>query len=70
MASTPQKEKANFPPKRGNIKAQIFNSMIKFVASSISRDGKSKENGDNKEGGGGSTTSTPPPSAYNSDVSS
>ncbi|WJX50319.1 hypothetical protein P8452_36641 [Trifolium repens] len=70
MASTPQKEKANLPPKRGKIKAHIFNSMIKFVASSISTDGKSKENGDSKDGSGGSTTSTPPPSTYNSDVSS
>lgn len=68
MTSTPQKEKAKLPPKRGYIKAQIFSNLIKFVSSSISRDGKSKENGDDKDGG--STTSTPPPSAYNSDVSS
>jgi len=68
MVSTSQKEKAKLPPKRGNIKAQILSNLIKFVASSVSWDGKSKENGDNQDGG--STTSTPPPSAYNSDVSS
>ncbi|KAL5056002.1 hypothetical protein RYX36_036684 [Vicia faba] len=68
MVSTSQKEKPNLPPKRGNIKAQIFSNLIKFVASSISKDAKSKENYDNKDGG--STTSTPPSSAYNSDVSS
>lgn len=68
MVSTSQKKKAKLPPKRGNIKAQILSNLIKFVASSVSKDGKSKENGDNEDGG--STTSTPPPSAYNSDVSS
>ncbi|KAJ1396644.1 hypothetical protein SESBI_32398 [Sesbania bispinosa] len=33
--SSPPKEKANFPPKRGKIKAQIFSSLVKFVASTV-----------------------------------
>ncbi|KAJ1384028.1 hypothetical protein SESBI_42875 [Sesbania bispinosa] len=62
--SSPPKEKANFPPKRGKIKAQIFSSLVKFVASTVlPNTGKVKENGD------GSASSTPPPSAYNSDLS-
>ncbi|KAE9593227.1 hypothetical protein Lal_00029413 [Lupinus albus] len=64
---THHKEKANLPPKRGKIKAEIFSSFVKFVTS---KGGKiSGNNGDNSNAGGSAST-TPPPSAYNSDVSS
>ncbi|OIV99354.1 hypothetical protein TanjilG_17164 [Lupinus angustifolius] len=67
-SSTPHKEKANLPPKRGQIKAQIFSSFVKFVTS---KGGKVTENiGNNNSGGSAFSSSTPPPSAYNSDISS
>lgn len=68
--STPHnKEKAaSFPPKRGKIKAQIFNSLVKIVTSTVSKAGKFKGSGGDNSGGD-SATSTPPPSDYNSDAS-
>lgn len=65
--STTQKEKASLPPKRGQIKAQIVSSFVKFVTSTATKGGKVM-NGYGDNDGGGSTSSTPPPSAYNSDV--
>ncbi|KAE9620532.1 hypothetical protein Lal_00019026 [Lupinus albus] len=67
-SSTAQKEKTNLPPKRGQIKAQIFSSFVKFVTS---KGGKvtEKNGNNNNSGGSASSSSTPPPSDYNSDVS-
>ncbi|ESW04153.1 hypothetical protein PHAVU_011G071000 [Phaseolus vulgaris] len=57
--------KPSFPPRRrGQIKAQIFASLVKFVVTSFTKDEKYK--GDNN--GGGSAKSTPPPSDYSSDT--
>ncbi|KAK7840502.1 hypothetical protein CFP56_016628, partial [Quercus suber] len=36
-SSTPQKEKSRLPPKRGQIKARIFESFVKKVASTASK---------------------------------
>ena len=65
--STPRKEKASLPPKRGKIKAKIFRSLVKFAASKVSKVGKvTGNNGEKNNGGGGCTgSSTPPPGAYN-----
>ncbi|KAL2328673.1 hypothetical protein Fmac_022100 [Flemingia macrophylla] len=60
--STILNKKASLPPpRRGQIKAQIFSGMVKFVASKFS-----KGDGD-LNNGGASAKSTPPPSDYNSD---
>ncbi|KAK4255017.1 hypothetical protein QN277_008080 [Acacia crassicarpa] len=77
MAANPssfQKNQANFPdpPKRGNkIKAQMFEGLIKSVASAVSKAGESlgKVNGGGGGNSGGSASSTPLTSAYNSDAS-
>ncbi|OIW05780.1 hypothetical protein TanjilG_23566 [Lupinus angustifolius] len=65
---THDKDKANLPPKRGQIKAQIFSSFVKFVTSKGEK--ITENNDDNNNNAGGSASTTPPPSAYNSDVSS
>ena len=62
--STPCKEKGSPLPKRGKIKAEIFGSLVKFVAVNVSKVGKVTGNG-KKNNGGGYGSSTPPPSAYN-----
>ncbi|RDX70889.1 hypothetical protein CR513_49821, partial [Mucuna pruriens] len=55
------KEKTSLPPRRGQIKAQIFSSFAKkIVASIFSKDEKDKA--DNN--GGGSATTTPPPISF------
>ncbi|CAL0334064.1 unnamed protein product [Lupinus luteus] len=65
---THQKDKPNLPQKRGQIKAQIFSSLVKFVTSKGEK--ITGNNGDNSNNAGGYASTTPPPSAYNSDVSS
>ncbi|KAJ1395111.1 hypothetical protein SESBI_33638 [Sesbania bispinosa] len=67
-SSTPQKKKASFPPKRGQIKAEIFNGFVSSVASTVSKVGESLRNVIGN--GGGSASSTPPPSGYNSESNS
>ena len=64
-SSTPEKKKASFPPKRGQIKAEIFNGLVTTVVSTISKVGESVRNIIGN--GGGSESSTPPPSTYNSE---
>lgn len=61
----------SFPdlPRRGQIKAQIFNVFIKSVVSTVSKAGESIGKFSGNGGAGGSASSTPPHSAYNSDVS-
>ena len=68
-SSTPEKKKASFPPKRGQIKAEIFNGLVTTVVSTISKVGESVRNiiGNGGNKGGGSESSTPPPSTYNSE---
>ena len=63
---------SSFPPKRGQIKAQIFESLTKTVVSRASKLGKAVGRiiGEGGSGSGGSASSTPPPSAYNSDGNS
>ncbi|KAG5145681.1 hypothetical protein JHK84_031224 [Glycine max] len=62
---TVHNEKTSFPQRRrGQIKAQIFSSMVEFVASIFSKDEKDKDDNNND---GGSAISTPPSTAYNSD---
>ncbi|KAE8038928.1 hypothetical protein FH972_011390 [Carpinus fangiana] len=52
-------------PKRGQVKAQIFDSLARGVASVV---GKALGSFGGAAGSGGnSAASTPPPSAYNSD---
>ncbi|TKY48482.1 hypothetical protein E2542_SST25901 [Spatholobus suberectus] len=70
MSSTPQRKKASLPPKRGQIKAQIFNSLVNSVTSTIAKTGESLRNVIGNGGGSGSATSTPPPSGYNSESNS
>ncbi|XVF05625.1 hypothetical protein REPUB_Repub05bG0188900 [Reevesia pubescens] len=65
-----KKKETQFPPRRGQIKAQIFESMVKTVVSVASKAkealGKNKvERSDGKSSS--STTTTPPQSAYNSE---
>ncbi|ONI00471.1 hypothetical protein PRUPE_6G090700 [Prunus persica] len=71
-SSTPQEKKnTNRPPKRGQIKVQIFENLVKAVASSMtSKPGAQGRNRGEEGGGGGSASQTPPPSAYNSDANS
>ncbi|KAK1586786.1 hypothetical protein Q3G72_006133 [Acer saccharum] len=69
--STPQKRKSerNFPPKRGKIKAKIFETLMKKVVSVASKaSGRAAEK--NRGEGSDSATATPPPSAYNSEANS
>jgi hypothetical protein len=65
---------SSFPPKRGQIKAQIFESLAKTVVSRASKLGKAVGRiigeGGSGSGSGGSASSTPPLSAYNSDGNS
>lgn len=75
MSGTPQKKKSNLPPKRGQIKAQIFSSLVDSVSSTISKTGESIRNVFEKSGGdsgsgsaSASSASTPPPSGYNSET--
>ncbi|KAG4945310.1 hypothetical protein AAZX31_15G042500 [Glycine max] len=73
MSETPQRKKASLPPKRGQIKAQIFTSLVNSVASTISKTGESLRNviGNGVNSGSGYASSTPPPSSgYNSETNS
>lgn len=65
-STTQKKKETSLPPKRGQIKVQIFGNLIKkTVTSFVSKDGSGGNNrGDN---GGSSASTTPPASAYNSD---
>ncbi|KOM50746.1 hypothetical protein LR48_Vigan08g157300, partial [Vigna angularis] len=64
--STVHNKQTSFPPRRrGQIKAQIFSSLFKFVARTFSKEEENK--GDIN--GGASAKSTPPPSDYGSDTS-
>ncbi|KAH7863797.1 hypothetical protein Vadar_022130 [Vaccinium darrowii] len=76
MATTPSKDSntsnqrsASLPPKRGQIKARIFESLVKTISSVASKTGE-KLGMTQGEGGGGSSSASnsPPPSTYNSDV--
>ncbi|PPR91487.1 hypothetical protein GOBAR_AA29200 [Gossypium barbadense] len=72
MATCPEKtkkKKTQFPPRRGRVKAQIFESIVKTVVSAASKTkeemGKNKSEGcDGKSCSSSSTTSTPPQSGY------
>ncbi|XWS28921.1 hypothetical protein CRYUN_Cryun25bG0113400 [Craigia yunnanensis] len=70
--TTPQwkKKEKQIPPRRGQIKAQIFESMVKTVSSAASKAKealrKSKEEG-NEGKSSSSTTTNPPQSGYNSE---
>ncbi|TYH16301.1 hypothetical protein ES288_A05G106400v1 [Gossypium darwinii] len=72
MATCPEKtkkKKTQFPPRRGRVKAQIFESIVKTVVSAASKTkeemGKNKsEVCDGKSCSSSSTTSTPPQSGY------
>lgn len=65
-SSTPlNNNKKSFPPKRGQIKAQIFESLAAAVSSMASKAGEAL--GIIREGGGTSATASPAPSSYNSD---
>ncbi|KAF3453976.1 hypothetical protein FNV43_RR04418 [Rhamnella rubrinervis] len=61
-SKTQKKEKRRVPPKRGQIKGQIFENLIKSVVSMVSKAGETGETS-----GGTSASATPPASAYNSD---
>ncbi|OAY37913.1 hypothetical protein MANES_11G138900v8 [Manihot esculenta] len=71
-SSTSQKEKKrNLPPKRGQIKAQIFQSLTKSVISMVSKAGEALKiyRGNGGDGGiSSSTASTPSLSINNSDA--
>ncbi|RDX96567.1 hypothetical protein CR513_20760, partial [Mucuna pruriens] len=70
MSNTSERKKASLPPKRGQIKAQVFNSLVNSVASAISKTRESLRNVIANGGGSGSASSTPPPSGYNSEANS
>ncbi|GMP89121.1 hypothetical protein CsSME_00040824 [Camellia sinensis var. sinensis] len=73
MATTPPNPPKSLPPKRGQIKAQIFASCVHKIASITSKAGEALgkiRSGGGGRGGSGSgsfTSGTPPPSTYNSD---
>ncbi|KAF2283354.1 hypothetical protein GH714_003463 [Hevea brasiliensis] len=70
-SSTSQKDKKrNFRPKRGQIKAQIFQSLTKTVSSWVTKAGEAlkRDRGHGADGGiSSSTAATSPFSTYNSD---
>ncbi|KAI8573775.1 hypothetical protein RHMOL_Rhmol01G0302200 [Rhododendron molle] len=77
MATSPSKDSnpsnkptTSLPPKRGQIKARIFESLVKTISSVASKTGEALGR-IRKEGGGsgsGSNSDSPPPSTYNSDM--
>lgn len=70
-SSTPQEKKtASFPPRRGQIKAKIFESLVKAVTNMTSKPEAQGKNRGEGSGGGGSASTTSPPSAYSSDANS
>lgn len=67
-----KKKETQIPPRRGRVRAQIFESIVKTVASAVSKTkekmGKQKREGyDGKSCSSSSTTSTPPQSGYTSE---
>uniref|UniRef100_A0A2N9G949 Uncharacterized protein n=1 Tax=Fagus sylvatica TaxID=28930 RepID=A0A2N9G949_FAGSY len=58
------------PPKRGQIKAQIFGSLAKTAVSAASKVGKAVGRIIGEGGNGGTASSTPPPSPNSSDGNS
>ncbi|XVE59146.1 hypothetical protein DITRI_Ditri05aG0022200 [Diplodiscus trichospermus] len=65
-----KKKETQVPPRRGQIKAQIFESMVKTVVSAASKakEALGKNKGDGSDGRcSSSTTTTPPQSGYNSE---
>ncbi|KAL6275989.1 hypothetical protein ACE6H2_019590 [Prunus campanulata] len=68
-ASPAPKEKKNtrFPPRRGLIKLQIFENLVKVVVNKASKPGAQGENR-GEDSGESSASQTPPPSAYSSDA--
>jgi hypothetical protein len=68
-ANTEKKSNGSFDiPKRGQVKAQMFDSLAKTLVSAASKVGKAL--GGAAGSGGNSAATTPPPSAYNSDGNS
>ncbi|XVF20177.1 hypothetical protein REPUB_Repub11eG0175600 [Reevesia pubescens] len=73
-STTPQRKKkeTHVLPRRGQIKAQIFASMVKAVVSAPSKvkEVLRKNKGEGSDGkSSSSTTTTPPQSGYNSEGS-
>ncbi|KAG5566834.1 hypothetical protein RHGRI_002395 [Rhododendron griersonianum] len=75
MATSPSKDSnpsnkqsTSFPPKRGQIKARIFESLVKTLSSVALKTGEALGRIRKEGGGGGSTSDSPPPSTYNSDM--
>ncbi|KAK9280709.1 hypothetical protein L1049_014407 [Liquidambar formosana] len=67
-SSTPPKENARFPPKRGQIKVRIFEDLVKKVVSVASKAGEALGRiGGDGSSGESSASVTSPPSSYNSD---
>ncbi|CAK9172945.1 unnamed protein product, partial [Ilex paraguariensis] len=67
-SNPPQTQTTNLPPKRGQIKAQIFESLMGTVVSVTSKVGEALRRWARDGGGGGSSASaSSPPSAYCSD---
>ncbi|XP_021278895.1 uncharacterized protein LOC110412628 [Herrania umbratica] len=70
-STTPQRKKdRNLPPRRGQVKAQIFESVAKTVVSAASKAKQAlgKNKGEGSDGKStSSTTTTPPQSGYNSE---
>lgn len=68
-----KKKERQFPPRRGQIKAQIFRSMVKTVVSAASKAeealGKNKGKGSDGKSCSSATT-TPPESGYNTEGNS
>ncbi|KAI3411358.1 uncharacterized protein J3R85_018067 [Psidium guajava] len=68
MATAPSPPRGNgnprLPPKRGQIKAQIFEDLVKSVSSAAARAGNLIGLGNTGETSG---TGSSPPSGYNSD---
>lgn len=70
-SNTQKKKTTSFPPQRGQVKAQIFESFVNTFASMVSKVGEvvakiRGECGSEKN----SASSTPPRSSYNSDGNS
>lgn len=63
----PRNQTPNLPPKRGKIKAQIFESIGETIATAASKAGEALGFIKKEEGGGGSVSATSTPPAYNSD---
>ena len=69
-----KKGNSGLPQKRGQIKAQIFESLKKAVLSVVSKSGETlgirRSSGGHGDASGSSAPATPPPSGYNSDWNS